>query len=384
MIHHVFNSSLVSGPETLVLPNLQGFSTPCTIVLLQETRLPEGSAKVADYAKSLDFGVHEILVRSRFDFRAIGELADYWKKTRPALVHAHGPKASLHVLLAYLKLDKKSRPILVTTHHGVRANDQSLKLRLFEKVYEKLTMPFFDRTLTVCSSDRELLVKRGLTRDKTDVHLNGVDRKLVEPGERAGFQKKVRNAWFGEDLKTSPFLIGVVGRLAVEKQYSRILEAVALFKKQKPEKPIRLLCFGSGPLEKELKLLSETLGLAEQVTWMGYRNDIASEMAGLDLLLSLSNAEGLPINLIEAGWAGTPVLAQGVDGILDLIEDRKSGLLLQPPATHQEVVDGLVWFIENPDEAQTLGWNLQSRVQEKFSRHAWLAKIRAVYADFLQ
>ena len=379
MIHHVFNSSLVSGPETLVLPNLQGFATPCTIVLLQETRLPEGSAKVADYARSLGFSVHEILVNSRFDFRAISELSEYWKKTRPRLIHAHGPKASLHVLLAYRKLDKKSRPVLVTTHHGVRANDQSLKLRLFEKVYEKLTMPFFDRTLTVCTSDRELLVKRGLARKKTDVHLNGVDRKLVRTHERADVQKKIRGSW----NQPSGFLVGVVGRLAVEKQYSRILEALALFKKQKPELPIRLLCFGSGPLEAELKDLTRTLGLSDQVSWMGYRNDIASEMAGLDLLFSLSNAEGLPINLIEAGWAGTPVLAQGVDGILDLIEDRQSGVLLKPPATDQEVVDALVWFFENGSEAQALGVNLQKRVQEKFSRQAWLTKIRAVYAEFL-
>ena len=380
MIHHVFNSSLVSGPETLVLPNLQDFSTPCTIVLLQETRLPDGSTKVADYARSLGFQVHEILVTSRFDFKAIRELAAYWKKTQPKLVHAHGPKASLHGLLAFRKLSKAERPIMVTTHHGVRANDQSAKLRLFEKVYEKLTMPYYDRTLTVCSSDRELLVKRGLKRAKTDVHLNGVDRKLVGAHDRKEFQKKIRTTW----NNPKGFLVGVVGRLAVEKQYSRILQAVALLKKQKPELPLRLMCFGSGPLEAELKAMTQTLGLSDQVTWMGYRNDIASEMAGLDLLLSLSNAEGLPINLIEAGWAGTPVLAQGVDGILDLIEDRQSGVLLKPPATDQEVVDGLVWFYENSAAAESLGLNLQKRVQEKFSRSAWLEKVRTVYAEFLK
>ncbi len=58
---------------------------------------------------------------------------------------------------------------------------------------------------------------------------------------------------------------------------------------------------------------------------MGYRDDVGRELAGLDLVLSFSKAEGLPINLIEAGWAGTPVMSMLVGGVKDLIPGDSFG-----------------------------------------------------------
>ena len=58
-------------------------------------------------------------------------------------------------------------------------------------------------------------------------------------------------------------------------------------------------------LEKSLQESAPRAGLEKRLVWMGYRKNVGAELAGLDLLLSFSKAEGLPINLIEAGWAAT-------------------------------------------------------------------------------
>ena len=100
MIHHVFNSSVVSGPETLVLPNLQDFAMPCRIVLLEETRLPQGAATVTDYARELGFIVDTIPVARRMDRKAVRRLGEFWREHSPRMVHAHGPKATMHAMLA--------------------------------------------------------------------------------------------------------------------------------------------------------------------------------------------------------------------------------------------------------------------------------------------
>ena len=384
MIHHVFNSTLVSGPETLVLPNLQGLAEPCEIVLLQENRRAEGSTTVADYARSLGFAVHEIAVRGRVDMQAMLKLRKLWHKRKPRLVHPHGPKASLYSMLALKTSFSSRRPWLLTTHHGVRANDQSLKLKFFETIYEKVVIPQCDLCLTVCTSDRELLVQRGIRTEKVETHLNGVDRKFFSASERTEAAHSSRAAWQAVlgSVALDGFLIGVVGRLSHEKQHGRILEGFAHLIKSDPSLRARLLCFGSGPLEAELKDKSERLGISDLVHWMGYRRDIAVEMTGLDVLLSLSNAEGLPINLIEAGWASTPVVATGVDGVRDLIEPDKSGILLKATATSDEIVEALTRLIRSDELASRLGRNLQERVSQNFSKTAWRTRLDEVYARF--
>jgi len=380
-VHHVFNSSLVSGPETLVLPNLVGFSRPSAVVLLQESRLPKGAATVSQYAVSLGFQTHEIPVHRRFDLGAVSALTELWTRHRPGIVHAHGPKASLHALLAVRRFPRSSRPRLVTTHHGVRANDQSLKLKFFELVYEKTVIPFYDLCLTVCTSDRDLLIRRGLRDAKIEIHLNGVDRPEVSAADRAAARRSVRKVWAA--LPGGPpdegFLVGVVARLSVEKRHDAILRAMAVLGREHPGLNARLACFGSGPLEGGLRDLSVRLGVDSRVHWMGYRSGIAAEMVGLDTLLSLSMAEGLPINLVEAGWCGTPVIAQAVDGVRDLIEDGKSGILLEPPASEDRVVRAVRDLAMDPSQAARLGSGLQERVREKFSKKAWVERLESIY-----
>lgn len=381
-VHHVFVSSIVSGPETLVLPNLSRLREKPLIVMLRETREGAHGAAVGDYARGLGLEVREIPVRSRFDLRTIGLLGDFWSGSAPEIVHAHGPKATLHAALAGRRSASR-RALLVTTHHGVRAADRFLKTRLYEKVYEKAVMPLCDLCLTVCTSDRELLIRRGVARERLRVHLNGVDRRPIEPAERPSIRAAVRSRWAHACglQEMNGFLIGVVGRFSVEKQHRRILSALALLAERSPDIRFRLLCFGSGPLERELRSLSAASPIADRVHWMGYRAAVSEELAGLDLLLSLSNAEGLPINLIEAGWAGTPVLAQGVDGIRDLIEPGVSGVLLDAPASDAQVAAAVKRLALDPAAAAAMGARLQERVRSRFSGEVWLRRLSQLYRD---
>lgn len=367
-VQHLFNSSVVSGPETLVLPNLAARATRPTILLLSETRLAEGAARVAKYARDLGLPAAEIPVERRFDRRAIGALSHRLEEAPPNILHAHGPKATLYALLAIRSIAPSLRPRLVTTHHGVRAFDRSWRLALFARVYERHTIPRCDRCLTVCSSDRALLIDRGIAAEKIEIHLNGIDRPDLSDGKRA------RAAW-GVD----GYLVGVIGRLAPEKRHREIFEAIAFVRGQRPSLPIRLLCFGSGPLERELRAAATATGIGDRVHFLGYRDQIAAELPGLDLVLSLSRTEGLPISLIEAGWAARPVLARGVDGIRDLVTDGESGILVAETASPAEIAARLGELAADPARASRLGRGLQARVRERFSRAAWLTRLDQIY-----
>ena len=335
MIVHVFNSSVVSGPETLVIPALKQLGGPVTIVFLTENRLGARCQAPIDYAKSFGHRVIEVPVRGRWDTHAFHELRRVLDEMGPSLriVHAHDVKASLYVQRA-----RASEPgflaRVVSTHHGTAARHGVN--RLYEEYYVRWVLPHFDRVLCVCSNDLRSVVKRGISEAAARMHLNGVDRNLVDPNDRALVARAIRWGWKSKNRALpdpdKAIFVGAVSRLSHEKRHDRMVRVFSELKKIRDplgENALRvvLLCFGSGVEEARIRELAASYGVEDRVFLMGYSKTISSEMAGFDLLLSMSDGEGIPISLLEAGWAGTPVFSTKVGGIPDLIASPRDGNL---------------------------------------------------------
>jgi glycosyltransferase EpsD len=373
MIVHVFNSSVVSGPETLVIPALARYKEePVTIIFLSETRCGDRSDAPPAYARSFGLDVIEIEVRSRWDEKAIAELRSALTRLSPRIVHAHEVKASAYVAEA-AENDRKYR--LITTNHGVRAK-KALTLRAYEWIFTHWVMRRFDRVLCVCSSDRKILISRGVPASKVFTHLNGVDRPKVDSRARPQVSSDIRKSWglAERGVPANAICLGVVGRLAVEKRHSFILRVL-----KKTGSDAHLVIFGTGPLGDELQAESVKLGLKDRVHWMGYRNGVGAENAGFDVLVSLSSAEGLPINLIEAGWAATPVFATAVDGNLDLIPSPQFGHLIALSDSEEVASEKLLKMISNPQSLHEMGSSLQHRTEACFSGKVWMERLKEVY-----
>jgi glycosyltransferase involved in cell wall biosynthesis len=138
-----------------------------------------------------------------------------------------------------------------------------------------------------------------------------------------------------------------------------------------------------GNLERPLRETARRLGLTDRIAWMGYRDDVGRELAGLDLLMSFSNAEGLPINLIEAGWAATPVMSTLVGGVKDLIPEESCGIGI-PPEEAVEISARRISALMSQTGRAALdarGRRLQERVTAEFSRARWLSRLREIYAE---
>ena len=377
MIVHVFNSTVVSGPETLVIPALPRIGEKAAVVFLRESRCGDRALGLPAYARSFGLETIEIVVRSRLDPKAVSELRKVLTKLSPRIVHAHDQKPSAYVAAA----SPKNRSYhIVTTDHGVRAK-KAWKLWLYEWIYARFVMPRFDRVLTVCRSDRELLINRGVPAEKVHVHVNGVDRPKVPAERRSEESVRIRTAWElgsrGVDGKA--ICLGLVGRLAPEKRHSFVLHVMRELVSRRPDLDIHLVVFGIGQLAEVLASETRELGLEKRVHWMGYRNTVGAETAGFDLLLSLSFAEGLPINIVEAGWAGTPVFATAVDGILDLVPSAEYGTLVDPGASETEVAEKLAQTLSDPAALKRSGVRLQQRVEEFFSGKIWIQRLLEVY-----
>ncbi len=369
-IVHVFNSSVVSGPETLVLPAINELGEPAAVLFLKEVRKLAAAQDPIEYAKNLQLKFFEILVRSRVDLRTILDIRKFLKKEKVLLLHAHDVKASTYVLLASLGLPVK----LVSTHHGVFGRPD-WKTKLFERFYSKFILPFYDAVISVSTVDFLELERRGLPVNRLQLIFNGATRQKVSPDNRKLQQEKIRTSW-GLDL-SNVFVIGVVGRLSQEKRCDRILQVLKHLSVSKPE--FKVLFFGKGIQEAALKEQVASLGLQDQVRWMGYSDSIKDELAGFDLLLSLSDAEGMPIVMIESGWAGTPVFSTAVGGVMDLIPSNEFGFTVPWSLTEEAIAKKLLFAMENEAIRKNVGENFQNRVSQEFSRETWLKKHRDLY-----
>lgn len=379
MIIHIFNSSIVSGPETLVMPGLVRLKSPVKVVLLSETRLAEGAQNVKSYALSLGLQVIEIPVRSRLDSQAVSDLAKCLTREGATIVHSHDAKASYYALKASQKNGER-RYKLVSTHHGIHARSGFVNI-LYEHYYVRRVLPHFDRVLSVCSSDREGLISRGLEATRVKVHLNGVERVAVDSEQKSSLRAEILRRWdISKRVKDRTLVFGVVARLSAEKRHAYILEVIKAFRIRHPEVDFLLLCFGSGPLLDRLRSQTRSLELEDRVLWMGYRENLSGELSGLDVLLSLSKGEGLPINVLEAGWSGTPVFATEVDGLRDVIGEGE-GQLISVDETAASAAEQLYEFSKDVSTLNKVGKKFLARVCSQFSGTRWVSELEKIYNE---
>ncbi|MGN1190482.1 MAG: glycosyltransferase, partial [Candidatus Ornithospirochaeta sp.] len=140
-----------------------------------------------------------------------------------------------------------------------------------------------------------------LYRDKADFKVlnNAIDTASFRFSDSE--RKKIRKEL---GISDDSFLVGTVGRMAVEKNQLRLLE---IFKNLLNEKKnARLLIVGDGPLYKELKERVNKLGIDDYVIFTGSRSDVPSLLSGMDSFVLTSFNEGLGIVLIEAMASGLP------------------------------------------------------------------------------
>jgi glycogen(starch) synthase len=119
-----------------------------------------------------------------------------------------------------------------------------------------------------------------------------------------------------------------VGRLAPQKGVRALVAAAALI-----ENPsARVLLVGEGPEREALEREAERIGVGDRVRFLGFfaHDRLPAAMAHADLLVLPSVYEELGTVLLEAMWAGLPIVASRTGGIPDVIEDGSNGLLVPP------------------------------------------------------
>lgn len=119
---------------------------------------------------------------------------------------------------------------------------------------------------------------------------------------------------------------------------------------------IKLLLAGNGPKEQELKDLVRSLGMNEYIEFLGYRTDLERFTPIVDLVVTCSHREGMPLNVIEAMLCAKPVVASINRGHKELVENGINGYLLAPSKS-ADFANKIIYLLMNKDIKEQYGRN---------------------------
>jgi glycosyltransferase involved in cell wall biosynthesis len=286
------------------------------------------------------------------------------KKTRADVVHAHGYKADIYL---YFALRGQGIPIVSTCHTWY---DNDLMVKLYG-IADRWVLRSFDQVVAVSDEVVQRLLKAGVRRDKIHEIRNGIDLRpfaaakpsLAKPSTEGGL------------------LVGLVGRLSREKGIDIFLRAAALVLREVPE--TWFVVVGDGPDRTSLENLIKELGIEENVRLTGRREDMPGVYASLDVMVSASRQEGLPMALLEGMGSRVPLIATPVGEVPMIVEKDISGVLV-PVENEEALADALVALLRDPDMRRRLRMAGRERIEREFSATRMTADYLAVYEAALE
>lgn len=231
-----------------------------------------------------------------------------------------------------------------------------------------------DRYVGVCAAIREAAASRLPGRPWDAVEIPSmVNLGDFDPAHRAG----ARDEWgLADDVP----VIGWVGRLDRKKRVEDVLAAAAVLAELRPD--ARWVIVG-GPNffypehEAVLHELAERLRLGGRVRFLGDRADVPRLLAGMDALVWLSEGEGMPHVLAEAGAARLPVVVTRDNGTEEQVIDGRSGLFV-PKRDPVAVANALARLIDDPALRRRLGSALRRTVEERYATDVVIPQWRAL------
>lgn len=208
------------------------------------------------------------------------------------IIHAHNEEVDF--LLAFLSLFIKiPAPIIMTEHYYRYKNARYNPLRRW--MYKR-----FDKIICVSTEISNFLKK----------HVQSLDNKCVVIANGIDLEKYTTS----EVIEKSTLHAICTARLVKQKDLTTAIKAIKQCKNH-----IHLSIIGDGKQRNKLTKLITHLGLKNQISLLGWRDDIAKQLKSADIYIQSSLWEGCSIAILEAMATGLPLIVSEAPGILELV-----------------------------------------------------------------
>jgi len=172
--------------------------------------------------------------------------------------------------------------------------------------------------------------------------------------------------------------IGAVGRLVPQKGFDVLIEALALLGRD----DVVVRVAGGGPLRRPLLDQAVQLGVADRVEFTGVlaRDDLHRFLHEADIIAAPSRWDAFPQAVCDAQALGKLVIGAAVDGILEQVDDRETGLLC-PPSDAKALAAAITWTLAHPGEAARIAAAGAEKATHAYSWPDIAARTIELYED---
>jgi len=321
------------------------------------------------------------------DLRALAHLVRAIRRERPDIVHTHTAKAGA---LGRLAARLAGVPVVVHTFHGhvlteYFAPATSRLVRLAEQGLTRIT----ERIVTLSPALRDELADRYRVapRERISVIPLGQDLEAFRQGAPGAIRREL-------DLPDGAVVIGGVGRMVPIKRFPLLVRAFARVAARNPL--AHLVLVGDGTERAAVEEQVGALGLGARVHLLGWREDLPTIYADLDVVALSSRNEGTPLAIVESFAAGMPVVSTAVGGVPDMFSPAEPttaaaappGVDLRPEGAlvgrddEAALAAALEHLAARPDLRQRMGERALAR-SETFGHERLVADVAALYRELL-
>lgn len=333
----------------------------------------ERSGYLVDELEKRNIPVLPISISNMLSVRSLLSCVQAIRQFSPAIVHTHGGTAGFYGRIA-ARIVGGIRT--VHTYHGLHYLHAKFSATTFlHRWIDRLLVPMTDSLVCVAQADYDLGVANKVVQpSKGAVIVNGI------AVERYNTSALNANSLLEQKTKSDTFIVGTIGRLHVQKGHTFFLLAAKLILEEYPNTLFHII--GEGALRHELEAQSRELGIAEKVKFLGARTDIPQQLAQMDLFVLSSLWEGLPLVLLEAMATRKPIVATAVNGVSEILEDRKEGILV-PPKDPESLAKAILLLRRNPALASAIESAAYAKVSSRFSVQTMTHNTENVYERIL-
>jgi glycosyltransferase involved in cell wall biosynthesis len=316
------------------------------------------------------------------DLKSLWQLYRLFRKEKPDIIHSHTPKAGLLAMVAAKMAGVKIR---IHTIAGLRFMTATGMTRSILVSMEKLTGK---AARYVWPNSHSLLnyIKQHklINEEKLEVighgSSNGVDLNRfsvsVFKQEKLNGIKQLLN--YNENC----FYILNMGRIVKDKGIDEVLKSFAIV--HAADSKLRLIVLGA--FEDDLDPISdqarEILKTHPAIIHIDWSDDVEYFMHLSHLLIHASYREGFPNTLLQAGAMNCPVICSAIEGSIDIVTHKETGLLFQPRDA-DDLLEKLKYALTHAEEMSKYAGNLRKKIEKYFSQQYLHACLKEKYFELL-
>lgn len=304
---------------------------------------------------------------------AILKILKLTKSSKAEIIHSISLQGEIVGAIVKILLNRRIR--LVGSVEGRPINENLAKWKAF--IY-RMIYPFVrsmvDEYIAISKNTKDILCESlFVNRSKVSVVYSGINK------ERFDFSRFIKVST--DRIRDKTPIIAYYGRLLEEKGVFALIEAMPFVLENVPK--AKLLIVGGGKDELECKRRAIMNGIAANVVFRAFVDDIGTIMEDFDIYVLPSRSEGIPWSILESMAAAKVVIAASVGGIPEIIQNGKNGILLED-CNPETVAERIVDVVERADDYSRMAGEARHTVEEQFTIEGEMKNIERIYCRLVE